>query len=320
MRPQTWKPFFDARVNERTRELLEDFDVLGNGQHLVLVRRGEHLTYLRENVGAALVASTLHLKSLDYAKRRYCEPENGEADLDPVAESYLAAYHSAKSYVTRLLEKLETEGHPDPTVGVFGASLALARLPPSFFCAHLLYRLGHHYEGHAVSRLILEQIAWAYAAHKFDDRNAVAKIETTRAISHLKHFDPDVGPLYGFLSKKTHIDYSSHGEFLHAERGKIAVAHSQPRFAECGQTVLFLADLFGIVWELSLLPYIEKPEAIVLGKDGPIRNSERPFLKTMNEHLDQLESVTAKKERGRNARSRQSKPSPKATRRKRRTP
>jgi len=310
--------FFDARVGERTRELLENFDVVGTLQHLVLVPRGKYLRHLRENVRAAVVASTLHLQSVDYAKRRYCEPEDDEPDLGPAVDAYIAAYHSAKSYMTQLLGKIQTKGHPDPTVGAFGASLVLERLPPSLFCAHLLYRMGHGSEAHAVSRLILEQIAWAYAAHGLDNLDAIVKIETTRAISHLKRFAPLAGQMYGFLSNRTHIDYSSHGEFLRVESGKNVVLHAQPRFAEYGRTILLLADLFGLVWELSQFPYIKIPEAIVVGKTGPMPNPERPFIEKMHEHIDALESATSKV--GRKMRRRQTNTSLKATRRKRRAP
>lgn len=232
--PDNRESFFDMRVGERTRELLEDFDVVGTLQYLVLLPRGQYFRHLRENLRAAVVASTLHLQSLDYAKRRYCEAKDDDEHLNPTVVAYIGAYSASKAYVTRLLGKVKTEGCPDPTLGVFGASLALERLPPSFFCAHFLYRMGHSYEGHAVSRLILEQVAWAYAAHALDDLEAIKKIDTTRALSRLKRFAPVAGEMYGFLSKKTHIDYSSHREFLQVEDGRNVVLHAQSRYAEYG--------------------------------------------------------------------------------------
>lgn len=56
--------------------------------------------------------------------------------------------------------------------------------------------------------------------------------------------------MYGFLSKKTHIDYSSHFEFITIEDEQVKVLHAQPRFDEYGRVLFFLADMFGLVWEI----------------------------------------------------------------------
>jgi len=316
-RPPDWESYFEPRIRERTRELLEDFDVVGTRQHLAIVPRGEFLRHLRQNIRAAVVASTLQVNSIDYAKRRYCDEDEGDDDVGPAVDAYISAYVAAKNYINRLLKKLHTENLPDPTVGVFGASVVLERLPPSFFCAHLLYRLGHSYEGHAVSRLILEQIAWAYAAHTLDDMDAIEKIETTRAISQLKKFDSFAGEFYGFLSKKTHIDYASHREFLRVKDGQNVILHAHARFSEYGRTILYLADMFGLVWELSQLPYIQDPEAVIRSKEGARPNKERPFFKTVSEHTEKLERIEAVE---REPRDGPTDPTLKATRRKRRAP
>ncbi len=63
-----------------------------------------------------------------------------------------------------------------------------------------------------MARLILEQIAWAYAAYKMREVGDIERIITTRSISQLKKRIPVAGELYGF-EKKTHIDYCSHLEF-----------------------------------------------------------------------------------------------------------
>ncbi len=151
---------FDFQIGERARELLEDFEVIATRQHMALIPRQGVSESLRLNVRAAVVASTLRLSSVDYARRRYVSSlEDPEPDEESPRAAYTTAYRSAKVYMSRLMEKLQTSERPDPSVGVFGASLVLERLEPSFFCAHFLYRMGHKYEGHAVARLILEQIA-----------------------------------------------------------------------------------------------------------------------------------------------------------------
>jgi len=178
-----------------------------------------------------------------------------------------------------------------PRNGAFGASVFLQRLPYSFFSAHLLYRLGHRYEGHAVARLILEQIAWAYAAHTMTEISDIIRIKTTKAISQLKRRVPSAGRTYGFLSEKTHIDYSNLLEFLKIYNEKSVVLLTQPNFREYAVIMLELADLFGIVWELSQFEYIPDPETVIKGSNGIKINSERPFLAEMNSLLLEFDKV-----------------------------
>lgn len=285
---------FDFRTGERARELLEDFEVISTMQYMALIPRQGVSENLRLNVRAAVIASTFRLSSIDYARRRYVSPhESQEPDEKSTRAAYTAAYHSAKSYMSRLMEKLQTSGKPDPSVGVFGASLVLERLAPSFFCAHFLYRMGHKYEGHAVARLILEQIAWAYAAHQSDDLTFLENIETTRSVGALKRFVPEAGRLYGFLSTKTHIDYSSHMEFLRVEDGQNVVLHAQPHYDEYGEVILRLADLFGLVWEVSQSTYLEDFEAIDVHR---LPKSDRAFLTVLEHHLSRISDLSTEKE------------------------
>lgn len=290
----TYDSFIHTRVGERARALLEDFDVIATIQDVVLVPGNPFGQTLKENVRAAMVAEAFRFSSIDYAKRRYCRSNPSNEDNSQEAEplrAYIKAYRCAKAYIHRMLEKLDPKGLPDPELGVFGSSLVLERLTSSFFSAHLLYRLGHRYEGHAVSRLIVEQIAWAYAAYPLQDIRDIEEIETTRAVSQLKCFAPDAGRLYGFLSTKTHIDYRSHPEFLAVERDRNIILHAQPEFLEYAQVILQLADLFGLVWELSQRSYIKTPETIRAGPSGSLVRQDRPFLETMNNHLSKFKSA-----------------------------
>jgi hypothetical protein len=268
---------------DSVRDLLEDFDLVGAGHHVALIRRYPGFAEVRHNVQAALVASALNLNSIDYAKRRYCD-ENKPA-TDPLVEAYVASYIATKMYVEHVRLKLQPAGLPEPSAGVFTAAMVLERLPSSFFSAHFLYRLGHRFEGHAISRLILEQIAWAYAAHSINEVVVIEGIEATRAISELKRFAPEVGRLYGFLSAKTHIGYSSHLEFLGTENGKNVVFHAHPRYIEFAEIVLSLGDLYGLVWELSQFAYIKDPEAVELRDGNVLPRSDRPFLRKSAECL-----------------------------------
>lgn len=270
---------------EIAHELLEDFELLKTMQHAALIPRRHAGGAFEANIRAALIASTLRLRSLDYARRRYVE----DLFVSPKAnrhEAYVTAFKAAKLYVKRIINKVNASEGPEPTVGVFGASLVLERLPASFFCAHLLYRLGHKYEGHAVARIILEQLAWAYAAHSIDNIEAIKRISTTGTISLLKGLLPEAGRIYGFLSSKTHIDYSSHEEFLKIEGNANFVIHAKEDFVEFAQVILTMADYFGIVWEATQLPYIDDPEAVFFDERAKlVANPARPFAVEMANHL-----------------------------------
>jgi hypothetical protein len=301
---QYWEDDFDEidvesilKPSEYVRELLEDFEVIGaKPAYIALISRNEHLGQLRDNVRAAALASSLGLKSIDNTKRKYCETYalNEEDKVPHIHHLYGDAYKCIKEYVWNMRYKLKTKGLSQPSLGVFGASLVLERLMYSFFCAHFLYRMGHRYEGHAVSRLILEQIAWAYEAHNLADIKDIAKIKTTQSITSLKRFYPEAGYLYGFLSKKTHIDYTNHFEFLSVENGKNAILHAQPEFEEYAQVLFTLGDAFGIVWELSQFDYIKQHEVIEINRDGAFIKSDRPFLTKMRKHLEIIREFVSK--------------------------
>jgi hypothetical protein len=287
------KSMYDFDVPERTRNLLENFDVIASSLYMALVPGDSIYAHFKSNVRAAIVASTLGLSSLDYAHRRYVskKPENYERPNK--RDIYTQAYFVAKQYMSLLVDRLESAKKPDPTVGVFGAALVLERLKPSFFSAHFLYRLGHNYEGHAVARLILEQIAWAFCAYQSDDMDFIEAIQTTKAITALKRFFPEAGKLYGFLSTKTHIDYSSHMEFMRVENGRGIVFHAQHAFDECTKVILLLADMFGLVWEVTQADYLTKLEAVVKFPNSAayLPNPERGFLAEANAILNRMKEA-----------------------------
>jgi hypothetical protein len=279
---------FSSDYSSYVHELLEDFEVLGQRKHMALICRDDDLVDLRANVLAASLTSYFGLKSVDSIKHQYADFLTADQDdISRPQHAYVDAYRCVKKYIWKMHHKLKTKGLPQPSLGVFGAGLVLDRLLYSFFCAHFLYRLGHRYEGHAISRLILEQIAWAYAAHNLDDVKDIAKIKTTQSITSLKCLYPEASHLYGFLSKKTHIDYTNHFEFLRIKNGKNAILHAQPEFEEYAQVLFTLGDVFGIVWELSQFDYIKKHEAIEINKKGVVSiRSDRPFLAEMRKHLE----------------------------------
>ena len=162
---------------EKIHALLEDYEVISTTLYTALIPKYLNNRTLSENVGAAVIASSLGLASIDYAKKRYCESESIDKSIETSNEQvqYINAHISAKNHILSMISKFSKEKLPLPSTGVFSASLVLERLRYSFFSAHLLYNLGHRYEAHAVSRLILEQIAWAHTVYQLEDFEDIKK-------------------------------------------------------------------------------------------------------------------------------------------------
>lgn len=281
----------------RLRDLLEDFEVIaGKTQLMVLVSRPLADETLIENLQASIIATLLDLKSIDHVKRtyikKYSSKKKDKEKSKRIDLEYINAYKAIKKHIEKEFSRLVTNKNDEPPLGVFGASIVLERLVTSFFSAHLLYKLGNSYEAHAVSRLILEQIAWAYAAHTLEDLNDIEKIVTTKAISQLKKIAPEAGKLYNFLSEKTHIDYDNHSEFITIEQERNVILLSHLDYYEYAKVILKLADLFGIVWEISQFKYMNKRESVKKEKGVFIVKQNRPFLRIIKKHLDKIEKMS----------------------------
>lgn len=274
---------FQDNTMSLLRELLEDFEVIATKQYMALIPNYEFKGF-RDNIGAAIIASTLGLRSLDYAKRQYCDNKKDAQETE--FTKYIDSYKAAKTHIHSVMSQLSTEGKNKPSNGIFGASLVLERLPASFFSAHLLYSLGNEYDAHAVSRLILEQIAWACDAYHYDDINKIRSIVTTKTLSELKRIIPECSRLYGLLSKKTHINYERHQEFLTVCKGRNMVLLSHQNFSQYADVILNLADFFSIVWELSQLDYMIKLESIEVKNGCPAVIQDRPFRKVIESHMN----------------------------------
>jgi hypothetical protein len=281
----------EMNTGMRVRELLEDFEIVSTINHMALISNQGFVDF-RNNVYAAVLASSLGLASLDYTKRRYCNEEPDQQKNE--VTRYIEAYKTAKTHIHTVMSRLSTEGKQPPSLGVFGASLVLERLPSSFFSAHLLYRLGNEYDAHAVSRLILEQIAWAHCAYSCDNIEKIRTIITTKTLSKLKNVFPKCGRLYSFLSRKAHISYSSHGEFLELQRERNLVLLSHTNFYEYTFVILTLADLFAVVWELTQLDYMNKLESIEIKNGFPAVVAGRPFQKVIQNHLKDFKEAANK--------------------------
>lgn len=263
------------------------------GPHVAFIRRSDADTSIHVDVQAALAAALARLRSIDDVKRRYLDVEATEdatvevPDLDALYDSYMLAARSMEAAQARL----DPEGRPDPTLGVFAASIALSRLAASFKSAHLLHRLGHATDGHAIVRVILEQIAWAHSAAGLADEDALAALEPTKAVTELKRLYPGVGRMYGSLNPKTHLDLSEHRRRVERREGQFHLVQVEQAAMDGSSAILSMCDIWLAVWEATQRDFLDELDHILVDDDGVRPDPDRPFKRAMLDQLDAVETA-----------------------------
>lgn len=178
----------------------------------------------REFKARVLAAAGSYLfgnKSVDYQLRRYgdhydCERPSQEERV------MFDALVASKRHVREFVDTLSKFPNVSVNSGRFAAEACLLRLQASFKSATLLVRQGFTFEASAICRLILEQLAWAYAIHAVED-HSFFELEPNRCITDLKNLLPTAGRFYGSLSNLAHLHPSNTPEYLEFEGSQAAV-------------------------------------------------------------------------------------------------
>jgi hypothetical protein len=141
-------------------------------------------------------------------------------------------------------------------------------------------------------RLILEQVSWAYAVHSLPDEKSVARVSTTGAISLLKRELPYVGLIYGYLTKRAHIDPTLTHTYFHASAdGLVEISHqmSKESFVVLGHLLAVLTS-FEHVTASTLGQYIRIPRApsFLQGKPTLRDNLNAALQRLVSEHPMEL--------------------------------
>ncbi len=166
--------------------------------------------------------------------------------------------------------------------------MALDRLVTSMLGAHVLYRIGLNFEGDAVARHVLEQIAWAVAAADINDEDALRKLSATRSIGKLKLLASYAGPLYGRLSETTHASFDQHSEIVDSDGEAVSIRLAWGRHALSALTLLQLADLWVLAYESTQRDHMTK----FAGLNPEARYtvvSDREFIGAMRSLVTQIE-------------------------------
>ena len=263
------------KVRKMVEMTLADFEVIATaGTGAILYSRRWSSTDLPRNLHAAAVATVLRLGSLDYAKRRHV-PASEPLTETSANEHFIAATTFAREYMDTVRDNISDDEVP-LTLGAHASRVALQRLQSGFRASDLLYRLGFNYEGDAVARQILEQIAWSLVAGEMDDIESIGRIKAQGAVSKLKKIVPSMGELYGRLSATTHAGLDQHREAFMSEEGTnpyVLLAWS--RLGESARLLSLLADAWVVVWEKTQHPFMTSLVAFASPDDAlPIANRE----------------------------------------------
>jgi hypothetical protein len=193
---------------------------------------------LKRRIFAAIKSYHLRLASVDYTLKhygtnwRFPHPDQEQEFL----LNTLRTIERRVQYIINLL----TSGEQRPEImGLLAAEAALIRLNATFRSASILIMQGYPFEAASMCRIILEQLAWAYAVSQLTDKEAIIKLKPPRSITKFKELLPTAGRLYGVLSSQAHLDPEDHRHYIMIEEGgAIVVRYYLPH-----DTKLILASL-----------------------------------------------------------------------------
>jgi hypothetical protein len=181
----------------------------------------------RRRILAGAISYQLHLKSIDYALKRYVAPdqyEREELSLGDAVSDYL------RDSAAVLMEELRNLQTKHPTFGIFGAEITLFRLPHSLDTARMLSNRGLLLEVLPVLRLCIEMLAWSSSAFYMRDEDHVIALKAQSCISELKNVYRTSGKIYGYLSTFSHWGHVIHGQFLDIAPQQVGVLNASVRY------------------------------------------------------------------------------------------
>jgi hypothetical protein len=142
----------------------------------------------RRRILAAAISYQLQLRSIDYALKRYVNPnEYGDEQnsLGDIVSDFLS-----DSTATLADELRNFHSKENFTFGQFGAEITLFRCPEVLNLARMLANRGVFLEVLPMLRLCLEMISWSAVANFITDEDKVKRLRARACISKIK-------PIYG---------------------------------------------------------------------------------------------------------------------------
>jgi hypothetical protein len=197
----------------------------------------------RRRVLAAAISYQLQLRSIDYALKRYVNPneyEGEEITLGDMASDFLK---NSTGPLTDQLRKFHTE--KNLTSGQFGAEITLFKCPEVLDSARMLANRGAFLEVLPILRLCLEMISWSTVAISIGDVKEVKRLRAHSCISKMKVIYGPAGTVYGYLSKFSHWEQEIHTHFLSIAAEHVAIIQASCQHRAMSLTLcLVILDIF----------------------------------------------------------------------------
>ncbi len=247
--------FFDSFI-------FEGYDLIGDTAFSFAIPKGTPLP-LRRRLMAASKSYFMQYASIDYVMKRYGkywfedESEDEGHALIPATLSQVAILFDDLRAKHDSLQDL-----PDH-FGLFVAGGALKRLLVSFKMAAFALQHGLYIECNCIMKLMLEQIAWAYAVHQIEDDKLLG-VNPTRTISLFKRRIPTAGLLYGILNKTAHLDpkLAVHQLYSFGDNESYIKLTDEPNTLKSLLHLIAVVDMFGVVLETIYRTYFPRLDYI----------------------------------------------------------
>lgn len=245
-----------------------------------------------------LIASQLTLmfnqKSVDNVLKRYMsdfeENRSGITSTleEKVIEETLAL---SKQVYSNLHKKLSNINFEEGTVSTIACSALFFRLAATFRSIHYCIKFYHYFEGFALIRLVLEQLAYAYTASQVYSGKFKTFLSPTKSLGILKNLMPNAGRLYNILSKKAHIDKSEIHNYIKIENEQhFVLMHDISYALEASAYLLLLLDFMNCTFEFCFKNYRIHFENTYLDRNKAVfLKEDREYKSLANSKIEQIE-------------------------------
>lgn len=203
----------------RNERLIAEFPLFQHGEydfyfpnaHWQIGLKSSYPESLKKKVAAVLISEFVGLKSIDNIMKTYMRdvsyPVAAESRLDLRVREFVSKRISAfdgQLYALSISFNGKLSGNT--VIGLLTLKRAVFSMDLLAYCG----QRGALFEGVAIARMMLEQIAWAFSVANSLDENAVHKISATQSISALKTQIACAGEFYGWLSQHAHWKFDAH--------------------------------------------------------------------------------------------------------------
>jgi len=256
---------------ELFRELLIDYHLLGYEDQLVMLRF-DAPKVLVEAIKAGLIANVHGNENTAEVRQILADHIALPIKRNIKDEAFCEVFHASINYVEEVMSRFVRDDSRTPRLGVKLSDRVLRRLRGSMIRAGFLYRTGGWFEGDAIVRQILEQLAWAYCVCEIADVKSIGKISPTKSITPLASLISSVGRFYGRLSTLAHLSPKIHGLFMteHDGKQKIIEAHGEESLLQVFNLTV-IADIFAVVFEYTQEGWMKELKNWVRNDSGKLK-------------------------------------------------